>query len=170
RAATAGSLRWLPGSASWPVSSSLLVRSSSPASSSVPMPVAITAAVGTTTEEGTTTASWSTGADRRRCSQWVPGARRSRAAPLRPPRGRSSTTTEIGVLQRARVQNVDLDDAARDRLAHNIIGHVSKGGREPALSRVFEHWKKTPCCLKPGWHDQRHEHRSRFHGRVNRDW
>ena len=31
-----------------------------------------------------------------------------------------------------------LDDAARERLAHNIIGHVSKGVKEPVLSRVFE--------------------------------
>jgi len=28
-------------------------------------------------------------------------------------------------------------DGARDRLAHNIIGHVSKSVREPVLSRVF---------------------------------
>ena len=33
-----------------------------------------------------------------------------------------------------------LDDDARDRLAHNIIGHVSDGVREPVLSRVFEYW------------------------------
>jgi catalase len=33
-----------------------------------------------------------------------------------------------------------LDDAARERLAHNIIGHVSKGVREPVLSRVFHYW------------------------------
>jgi catalase len=33
-----------------------------------------------------------------------------------------------------------LDDAARERLAHNIIGHVSKGVREPVLSRVFQYW------------------------------
>jgi catalase len=26
-------------------------------------------------------------------------------------------------------------------LAHNIIGHVSDGVREPVLSRVFEYWK-----------------------------
>src|SRR6201990_3526464 len=31
-----------------------------------------------------------------------------------------------------------LDDAARDRLVHNIVGHVSKGVKEPVLSRVFE--------------------------------
>ena len=36
-----------------------------------------------------------------------------------------------------------LDDAARDRLAHNIIGHVSKGVKEPMLSRVFEYWKNV---------------------------
>jgi catalase len=36
-----------------------------------------------------------------------------------------------------------LDDAARDRLVHNIIGHVSKGVREPVLSHVFEHWKNV---------------------------
>ncbi|WP_099024491.1 catalase [Mycolicibacterium palauense] len=36
-----------------------------------------------------------------------------------------------------------LDDAARDRLAHNIIGHVSKGVREPVLSRVFEYWRNV---------------------------
>jgi catalase len=31
---------------------------------------------------------------------------------------------------------------ARDRLAHNIIGHVPRGVREPALSRVFEYQKE----------------------------
>jgi catalase len=36
-----------------------------------------------------------------------------------------------------------LDDEARDRLAHNIIGRVSKGVREPVLSRVFEYWKNV---------------------------
>ena len=36
-----------------------------------------------------------------------------------------------------------LDDAARDRLAHNIIGHVCKGVKEPALSRVFEYWRNV---------------------------
>ena len=33
-----------------------------------------------------------------------------------------------------------LDDDARDRLAHNIIGHVFDGVREPVLSRVFQYW------------------------------
>ena len=36
-----------------------------------------------------------------------------------------------------------LDDAARDRLAHNIIGHVLKGVKEPVLSRVFEYWSNV---------------------------
>jgi catalase len=34
-----------------------------------------------------------------------------------------------------------LDDATRERLAHNVIGHVSKGVREPVMSLVFEYWK-----------------------------
>jgi catalase len=33
-----------------------------------------------------------------------------------------------------------LDDAARDRLANNVIGHVLDGVREPVLSRVFQYW------------------------------
>lgn len=36
-----------------------------------------------------------------------------------------------------------LDDAARERLAHNIIGHVSQGVKEPVLSRVFEYWRNV---------------------------
>jgi catalase len=36
-----------------------------------------------------------------------------------------------------------LDDDQRERLAHNIIGHVSKGVREPVLSRVFEYWRNV---------------------------
>lgn len=36
-----------------------------------------------------------------------------------------------------------LDDAARKRLASNIIGHVSKGVEEPVLSRVFEYWRNV---------------------------
>jgi catalase len=34
-----------------------------------------------------------------------------------------------------------LNGDARDRLAHNIIGHVSNAVRKPVLSRVFEYWK-----------------------------
>ena len=40
-----------------------------------------------------------------------------------------------------------LDDAARDRLAHNIIGHVSEGVKEPVLSRVFEYWRNVDADL-----------------------
>ena len=36
-----------------------------------------------------------------------------------------------------------LDDAARERLANNIIGHVSDGVQEPVLSRVFEYWRNV---------------------------
>ena len=34
-----------------------------------------------------------------------------------------------------------LDDAARDRLVSNVIGHVLGGVKEPVLSRVFQYWK-----------------------------
>ncbi|MQY31522.1 catalase [Nocardia aurantia] len=36
-----------------------------------------------------------------------------------------------------------LDDAQRDRLVGNVIGHVLDGVREPVLSRVFEYWKNV---------------------------
>jgi catalase len=36
-----------------------------------------------------------------------------------------------------------LDDAARERLVDNIVGHVLDGVREPVLSRVFEYWKNV---------------------------
>ena len=36
-----------------------------------------------------------------------------------------------------------MDDAARDRLASNIIGHVSDGGEtSPIAGKVFEYWSK----------------------------
>ena len=44
--------------------------------------------------------------------------------------------------QRALMAEV-ADDDARDRLAHNIIGHVSKGVKEPVLSRVFDYWSNV---------------------------
>ena len=44
--------------------------------------------------------------------------------------------TQAGVL----VRDI-MDDAARDRLVHNVVGHVSNGVQEPVLSRVFEYWK-----------------------------
>ena len=39
--------------------------------------------------------------------------------------------------------NKVMDDAARDRLVNNIVGHVSDGVEEPVLSRVFEYWKNV---------------------------
>nr|WP_320165913.1 catalase [uncultured Methylophaga sp.] len=34
-----------------------------------------------------------------------------------------------------------MDDAQRDRLVSNVVGHVSDGVEEPVLSRVIEYWK-----------------------------
>ncbi len=36
--------------------------------------------------------------------------------------------------------NQVMDDAARQRLVDNVVGHVLKGVEEPVLSRVFEYW------------------------------
>ena len=51
------------------------------------------------------------------------------------PRAEDDDWSQAGTL----VREV-LDDAARERLAQNIIGHVSDGVKEPVLSRVFEYW------------------------------
>jgi catalase len=40
-----------------------------------------------------------------------------------------------------------MDDAARERLANNIIGHVSGGVKEPVLSQVFEYWRNVDADL-----------------------
>jgi catalase len=40
-----------------------------------------------------------------------------------------------------------LDDAARERLAHNVIGHVLEGVKEPVLSRVFDYWRNVDADL-----------------------
>ncbi|WP_136069157.1 catalase [Modicisalibacter radicis] len=37
--------------------------------------------------------------------------------------------------------NEVMDDAARDRLVANVVGHVKGGVQEPVLSRVFEYWR-----------------------------
>jgi catalase len=34
-----------------------------------------------------------------------------------------------------------LDDAARDRLVSNVVGHLMKGVTEPVLQRAFEYWQ-----------------------------
>jgi catalase len=36
-----------------------------------------------------------------------------------------------------------LDDAARDRLVSNIVGHLLKGVTEPVLQRAFEYWRNV---------------------------
>lgn len=34
-----------------------------------------------------------------------------------------------------------MDDAARDRLASNVIGHLKDGVTRPVLQRAFEYWR-----------------------------
>ena len=34
-----------------------------------------------------------------------------------------------------------MDDAARDRLVSNVVGHLSDGVSEPVLERAFEYWR-----------------------------
>ncbi len=34
-----------------------------------------------------------------------------------------------------------LDDAARERLVSNIVGHLLNGVTEPVLQRAFEYWR-----------------------------
>jgi catalase len=36
-----------------------------------------------------------------------------------------------------------LDDAARDRLAGNIVGHLLDGVSEPVLERAFQYWRNV---------------------------
>jgi catalase len=36
-----------------------------------------------------------------------------------------------------------MDDDERERLASNVIGHVSNGVKEPVLSRVFDYWRNV---------------------------
>jgi catalase len=36
-----------------------------------------------------------------------------------------------------------LDDAARERLVSNIVGHLSDGVSEPVLERAFEYWSNV---------------------------
>ncbi|MEU0514118.1 MULTISPECIES: catalase [Amycolatopsis] len=40
-----------------------------------------------------------------------------------------------------------MDDAQRERLAGNIIGHAKKGVSEPVLERVFEYWRNVDKTL-----------------------
>ena len=34
-----------------------------------------------------------------------------------------------------------MDNAARDRLVSNVVGHLKDGVKEPVLSRAFEYWR-----------------------------
>jgi catalase len=36
-----------------------------------------------------------------------------------------------------------LDDAARQRLVDNIVGHLLNGVSEPVLTRAFEYWRNV---------------------------
>ena len=40
-----------------------------------------------------------------------------------------------------------LDDAARDRLVSNIVGHLLGGVSEPVLERAFQYWKNVDQTL-----------------------
>ena len=40
-----------------------------------------------------------------------------------------------------------LDDAARDRLVDNIVGHLLNGVSEPVLARAFEYWSRVDTDL-----------------------
>ena len=40
-----------------------------------------------------------------------------------------------------------IDDAARDRLVHNIVGHLLNGVTEPVLLRAFEYWRNVDKTL-----------------------
>jgi catalase len=34
-----------------------------------------------------------------------------------------------------------MDNAQRDRLVSNVVGHLKKGVSEPVLARAFEYWR-----------------------------
>ena len=36
-----------------------------------------------------------------------------------------------------------MDDAARDRLVDNVVGHLLNGVSEPVLERAFEYWRNV---------------------------
>ena len=35
-----------------------------------------------------------------------------------------------------------MDDAQRDRLVDNVVGHLKKGVTGPVLERAFEYWRR----------------------------
>ncbi len=36
-----------------------------------------------------------------------------------------------------------MDDAARDRLVDNVVGHLLNGVSEPVLQRAFQYWRNV---------------------------
>jgi catalase len=36
-----------------------------------------------------------------------------------------------------------MDDAERDRLVDNVVGHLLNGVSEPVLQRAFEYWRNV---------------------------
>ena len=40
-----------------------------------------------------------------------------------------------------------LDDAARDRLVDNVVGHLLNGVTEPVLARAFDYWSRVDTDL-----------------------
>ena len=40
-----------------------------------------------------------------------------------------------------------LDDAARDRLVDNVVGHLLNGVTEPILQRAFAYWRNVDDAL-----------------------
>jgi catalase len=40
-----------------------------------------------------------------------------------------------------------MDDAARDRLVSNVIGHLQKGVTELVLGRAFEYWRNIDLAV-----------------------
>jgi catalase len=40
-----------------------------------------------------------------------------------------------------------LDDAARERLVSNIVGHLLNGVTEPVLERAFQYWRNVDTDL-----------------------
>ena len=43
--------------------------------------------------------------------------------------------------------NQVMDDAARERLVNNVVGHLSDGVSEPVLERAFEYWKQIDPAI-----------------------
>jgi catalase len=40
-----------------------------------------------------------------------------------------------------------MDNAARDRLVSNVVGHLKDGVQEPVLSRAFEYWRNIDTVI-----------------------